>query len=49
MLDIALRSLTGKTARELRRVVGAADDLFLRRTLANPWADPGDPWWEQRI
>ncbi|WP_091400939.1 hypothetical protein [Micromonospora saelicesensis] len=49
VLDIALRSLTGKTARELRRVVSAADDLFLSRTLANPWADPGDPWWEQRI
>ncbi|WP_430500776.1 hypothetical protein ACQRWP_03615 [Micromonospora trifolii] len=49
VLDIALRSLTGKTARELRRAVGAADELFLSRTLANPWADPSDPWWEQRI
>ncbi|MGC4870081.1 hypothetical protein ACLQ3B_32100 [Micromonospora sp. DT53] len=49
LLDIALRSLTGRTARELRRVVDAADDLFLSRTLPNPWADPRDPWWEQRI
>lgn len=49
VLDIALRSLPRRAARELRRVVGAADDLFLSRTLANPWADPRAPWWEQRI
>ena len=33
----------------LRRVIGRADDLFLSRTLANPWADPRAPWWEQRL
>ncbi|MEW2542459.1 hypothetical protein ACWEOR_08105 [Micromonospora chalcea] len=49
VLDIALRSLPGRAARELRRVIEEADDRFLGRTLANPWADPRAPWWEQRL
>ncbi|MCI4061990.1 hypothetical protein MRQ36_05185 [Micromonospora sp. R77] len=49
VLDIALGALPRRAARQLRRAVDAADDLFLSRTLANPWADPRDPWWEQRL
>ncbi|MDG4809961.1 hypothetical protein O7634_24685 [Micromonospora sp. WMMD1120] len=49
VLDLALRALPRRTARELRSVVEAADDRFLSRTLANPWADPSAPWWQQRL
>ena len=49
VLDIALRSLPRRAARELRRPVEAADQLFLARTLPDLWADPCSPWWDQRM
>ena len=32
----------------LRRAVRRVDEVYLRRTLPDPLADPGAPWWERR-
>ncbi|MEU0405474.1 hypothetical protein ABZ318_35775 [Streptomyces sp. NPDC006197] len=49
LLEVALHALHRKARRELSTVVGPADERVLRRTLNNPFADPGLPWWTRRI
>ncbi len=49
ILDTALTRLPARAARELRSQVAALDDLFERRTLPDPAADPALPWWQRRL
>jgi len=46
-LDIAIRRLPPRPARELRRLVAPLDERFLDRTYPDPTAPPG-PWWTRR-
>ena len=48
-LETVLRRLPAWAQPEFRQVIGPIDELFLARTLQDPCADPGVPWWEQRI
>jgi hypothetical protein len=48
-LETVLRRLPTWAQPEFRQVIGPTDELFLARTLQDPCADPGAPWWEQRI
>lgn len=38
-----------RAARELRAVLAPLDARFLARTLNDPYAPPGDPWWRRRL
>lgn len=46
-LELAIRGLPARPARELRRLVAPLDERFLNRTFADPSAPPG-PWWTRR-
>jgi hypothetical protein len=46
-LAAALHALPPFAARELRRIVAALDEEFLRKTLPDPRA--AGPWWRRRI
>ncbi|MGW6983249.1 hypothetical protein ACWGE1_28075 [Streptomyces sp. NPDC054932] len=41
--------LPPRARRELRAVIAPLDERFLARTLNDPYADPGDPWWQRRL
>ncbi|MEU0559556.1 hypothetical protein [Dactylosporangium sp. NPDC006015] len=54
ILEAALHALPRDAARELRRLVAALDEEFLRKTLPDPWAAARGPrharaWWRQRL
>jgi hypothetical protein len=49
LLEATLHTLRTKARRELDAVIGPADERVLQRTLNNPFADPGLPWWMRRI
>jgi hypothetical protein len=49
MLEMAIRYLPRPAKPGLRRVVGRADAVYLRRTRPDPVADPSAPWWERRM
>ncbi len=49
VLEAAMHALPGPAARELRRIVDALDDEFLRKTLPDPHAPPDLPWWHRRV
>ncbi|MFD7262292.1 hypothetical protein [Streptomyces sp. NPDC059874] len=42
-------SLPRPAGRELRAVLAPLDERFLARTLNDPFAPPGDPWWCRRL
>lgn len=46
-LEIALRRLPRRPARELRRLVAPLDERYLRLTIPLPSKPPG-PWWTLR-
>lgn len=48
-LEVLCRVLTRRAARELRAVLAPLDARFLARTLNDPHAPPGDPWWRRRV
>ncbi|NXY94588.1 hypothetical protein HYE82_09320 [Streptomyces sp. BR123] len=43
------RALPPGAARQLRAVLTPLDERFLARTLPDPYAAPGDPWWRRRL
>lgn len=47
-LEQAIRYLPRRAKPGLRRLVSQVDEVYLRRTLPDPLADPGAPWWERR-
>jgi hypothetical protein len=47
-LERAIRYLPRRAKPGLRRVVSQVDEVYLRRTLPDPLADPRAPWWERR-
>ncbi|MDD9378209.1 hypothetical protein M8Z33_16400 [Streptomyces sp. ZAF1911] len=48
-LEVFCRSLSRRAVRELRAVLAPLDARFLARTLPDPYAPPGDPWWRRRL
>ncbi|WP_328300292.1 hypothetical protein OG389_22640 [Streptomyces sp. NBC_00435] len=48
-LEAFCHVLTRRAARELRAVLAPLDARFLARTLNDPYAPPGDPWWRRRL
>lgn len=48
VLEEAIRYLPRRAKPGLRRVVRQIDELYLSRTLPDPLADLGSPWWERR-
>ncbi|GAA1463791.1 hypothetical protein NE857_00340 [Nocardiopsis exhalans] len=49
LLESVLRRLPKRARTELHRRLTPLDELYLRRTLPNPFADPDDPWWRRRF
>ncbi|GAA4212946.1 hypothetical protein [Actinocatenispora rupis] len=49
LLAEAIRTLPPRAAGALRRRVGEVDEELLRRSLPDPYADPGRPWWHRRL
>lgn len=49
VLEAACHALPPACARELRTLLAPLDARFLARTLPDPFAPPGDPWWERRL
>ncbi|MEU4955583.1 hypothetical protein [Streptomyces lavendulae] len=49
VLEAACRALQPRAARELRAVLAPLDARFLARTLPDPSAPPGTPWWASRL
>ncbi|MFF2195637.1 hypothetical protein [Streptomyces sp. NPDC058157] len=49
VLEAACLVLPRPAARELRAVLAPLDARFLARTLPDPFAPPGDPWWTRRL
>ncbi|MBT2445941.1 hypothetical protein J7F03_02325 [Streptomyces sp. ISL-43] len=49
ILEAFCHLLTRRAARELRAVLAPLDARFLARTLADPYAPAGDPWWRRRM
>ncbi|TDC72192.1 hypothetical protein E1193_28255 [Micromonospora sp. KC606] len=47
-LQQALDHMPKGKGRELRHKVAALDARFLARSLPDPWAPPGWPWWRRR-
>jgi len=47
-LQEAMDALPARRARELRALVDPVDAVILRRTVNNPRADQGQPWWHGR-
>ncbi|MCJ0870025.1 hypothetical protein [Streptomyces sp. AP-93] len=48
-LEVFCQALPRRAARELRAVLAPLDARFLARTLNDPYAPPGDPWWRRRL
>jgi hypothetical protein len=48
-LEQALQALPRRSARRLRHLLDPLDALFAARTLPDPLADPGSPWWRRRL
>ncbi|WP_407837709.1 hypothetical protein ACE1OC_17005 [Streptomyces sp. DSM 116496] len=48
-LEAFCLSLPRRAVRELRAVLAPLDARFLARTLPDPYAPPGDPWWRRRL
>ncbi|MFZ3472241.1 hypothetical protein ACODT4_24780 [Streptomyces sp. 2.9] len=48
-LEVFCHLLSRRAARELRAVLGPLDARFMDRTLNDPYAPPGDPWWRRRL
>ncbi|MEU5155280.1 hypothetical protein [Glycomyces sp. NPDC021274] len=46
-LEMAMRDLPTRPARELRRLIAPLDERFRNRTFPDPTAPPG-PWWTRR-
>lgn len=49
LLEAAMRTISTKARRELRKAVGPLDTRFLTQTLNNPFAPTDIPWWHRRI
>lgn len=49
LLEAAMRTISTKARRELRKAVEPLDTRFLARTLNNPFAPTDLPWWHRRI
>lgn len=49
VLEHVLWKLPKRAHTELSRRLGPLDELYLRRTLQNPFADLSRPWWHQRL
>lgn len=49
VLEAVCHALPRHGARELRAVLAPLDARFLARTLADPFAAPGSPWWAGRL
>lgn len=49
VLEAALHLLPAQAARELRRMVCALDEVFLRKTLPDPAATSRTAWWRRRV
>ena len=49
VLETVLGRLPAWARPEFWRVIKPADELFVARTLPDPCAGTGAPWWEQRI
>ena len=48
-LDSALLALPPRSRAALRALIRPLDALILQKTLPDPTAPPGWPWWERRI
>lgn len=48
LLEQAMSGLSQGSSRELLRRVEPLDMLYLSRTIADPDADPTEPWWLRR-
>jgi hypothetical protein len=48
ILADAIRYLPRRAKAGLGRVVRRVDEIYLSRTLPDPLANPGTPWWERR-
>ncbi|MFD9413519.1 hypothetical protein ACFWC9_02150 [Streptomyces goshikiensis] len=49
ILEEFLAALPRRARRELSAVLAPLDARFLARTLRDPYAAPGDPWWRRRL
>ncbi|MFD8632699.1 hypothetical protein [Streptomyces sp. NPDC059533] len=49
VLEAVCRALPRRAAAELRALLAPVDARFLARTLNDPFAAPGDPWWSRRL
>ncbi|MGW1652321.1 hypothetical protein [Streptomyces atratus] len=49
LLEAAMRTISTKARRELRKAVEPLDARFLARTLNNPLTPTDLPWWHRRI
>ncbi|MBT2482257.1 hypothetical protein [Streptomyces sp. ISL-94] len=49
VLEAACAALPRRPAAELRALLAPLDARFLARTLNDPFAAPGDPWWSRRL
>lgn len=49
LLEHVLWKLPKRAHTELKRRLAPLDELYLRRTLQNPFADPSQPWWHRRL
>jgi hypothetical protein len=47
-LERAIRALSRRARPGLRQAVSRLDEIYLSRTLHDPRAHPGAPWWERR-
>ncbi|MGW0580590.1 hypothetical protein ACWD25_32640 [Streptomyces sp. NPDC002920] len=48
VLELALRALPPRPARELRLLVQPLDELFLSRSSPDPFAPSDEGWWTRR-
>jgi len=48
LLNDVIRQVRRRAKRELSRTLLPLDDRVLRRTMNNPYAPAGDPWWKRR-
>jgi hypothetical protein len=47
-LAAAFNALSPRHAAPLRRAAAHADAMYLAKTIHNPHARPGEPWWRSR-
>lgn len=48
-LEEICHALPRRAARELRALLAPLDARFIARTLNDPYAPAGDPWWRRRL